>query len=92
MAATQLSPYYTRAEVTLLAKGVQRRHRIRINGSTLEQRLENTPDDGSFGEFRASFDAGLLRRGLNTIEIIAKPSSSDIDDFEFVNVQILLSP
>ncbi len=92
LAATQLSPHYARAEVRLLAKGVQRRHRIRINGSTLEERLEDAPDDGSFGEFRASFDADLLRRGLNKIEIIAKPSSSDIDDFEFVNVQILLSP
>ena len=92
LAATQLSPHSTRAEVVLLAKGVQRRHKIRINGATLEQRLEETPDDGGFGEFRASFDADLLRRGPNKIEIIAKPSSSDIDDFEFVNVQILLSP
>ena len=33
-----------------------------------------------------------MKIGHNTIEIIAKPSTSDIDDFEFVNVRILLSP
>lgn len=82
----------SRAEVQMLVKGVQRRHRIVINGETLEDRLDNAPSDGSFGEFRASFDPSLLRAGTNTLAIIARPSSSDIDDFEFVNVQIILIP
>ena len=37
---TQVPPYVRRAEVRLLAKGVQRSHKIRINGTVLEKRLE----------------------------------------------------
>ncbi len=81
-----------RAEVRMLVKGVQRRHRIVINGTTLKERLDDAPSDGSFGEFRASFDPSLLRTGTNTFAVIAKPSSSDIDDFEFVNIRIELRP
>ncbi len=88
----QLPPHFNTAEVWLLAKGVQRRHRIRINGEVLDTRLDDAPEDGGFGEFTAPFDASLLREGTNTFEIIAAPSSSDIDDFEFVNVRIRLSP
>ena len=86
----QVSPQVGRGEVVLLAKGVQRRHSIVLNGTTLDQRLDTAPDDGSFGEFAAPFDAGLLHSGENTLEIIAAPSSSDIDDFEFVNVRVRL--
>ena len=81
-----------RVEIRLLVKGVQRSHKIAINDTVIDKRLDNAPDDGSFGEFAADFRAGLLRAGTNTVEIIAKPSSSDIDDFEFVNVRIILSP
>ncbi len=90
--ATQLPPYYNRAEIRMLAKGVQRAHRIVINGVTLDQRLEDAPDDGSFGAYEAAFDPSNLRAGTNRLEVIAKPSSSDIDDFEFVNIQIRLMP
>jgi len=34
----------------------------------------------------------LLHLKVNTLQIIAAPSDSDIDDFEFVNVQVRLSP
>jgi hypothetical protein len=88
----QLGPHDGSAEVRLLAKGVQRAHKIRINGTVLDQRLDDAPEDGSFGEFSARFDLGILREGTNTFEIIAKPSTSDIDDFEFVNVQIHFLP
>jgi len=88
----QLPPHFNKAEVALLAKGVQRSHKILINGIVLDNRLDDAPSDGSFGEFIAPFDASLLRLGTNTFEIIARPSSSDIDDFEFVNVRIDLSP
>ncbi len=90
--ADQLGPHVHSAEVRLLAKGVQRDHKIRINGTVLETRLDDAPEDGSFGQFSASFDPAVLQGGTNTIEIIAKPSSTDIDDFEFVNVQIHLLP
>ncbi len=86
------SAKFGRAEVRLLAKGVQRNHRVVINGATLKRRLNHAPEDGSFGEFVAPFDAALLQPGKNTLQIIAAPSDSDIDDFEFVNVQVRLSP
>lgn len=88
----QLPPAGTQVVVRLMAKGVQRSHKIAINDTVLEDRLDDSPNDGSFGEFEAGFDACLLRVGTNTLQIIAKPSRSDIDDFEFVNVQIHLSP
>ncbi|MCH7840146.1 MAG: hypothetical protein IID38_07920, partial [Planctomycetes bacterium] len=88
----QLSPQVTRAELRLWAKGVQRRHRIYINGTELDQKLDDAPSDGGFGEFVARFDVALLRPGTNTLKIEAAPSRSDIDDFEFVNVQIRLLP
>ena len=92
LSAAQVFPYISSAQLTLLAKGVQRNHKLRINGTTLDDELDYAPRDGSFGEFVADVDARLLREGANTFEVIAKPSSSDIDDFEFVNVQILLTP
>lgn len=88
----QVKPYIRRAKVHLLAKGVQRRHKIFINGHVLKKRLNHAPRDGSFGEFEAPLEVSLLRAGTNTIEIVAAPSDHDIDDFEFVNVQIHLIP
>jgi len=82
----------SRAEVRLLVKGVQRDHRVVINGTTLKRRLNHAPEDGGFGEFVAPFNATLLQPGTNTLQIIAAPSDSDIDDFEFVNAQVRLSP
>lgn len=83
---------FRRAELLLLAKGVQRPHEIRINGTRLEDKLDDAPSDGSFGEFTADIPIGLLRRGSNTFELFAKKLGDDIDDFEFVNVQVRLLP
>ncbi len=88
----QLARRFRRAEVRLMAKGVQRGHSLFINGIMLDDKLERAPRDGSFGDFRARFDPNILRAGTNTIDLIAKPSNTDIDDFEFVNVQIHLFP
>lgn len=88
----QLPPHHSRAEVWLLAKGVQCPHRIRINGKLLQARLDGSPRDGSFGEFAASFDPAWLVAGDNKIKISATPCRGDLDDFEFVNVQIRLLP
>ena len=76
----------------MLVKGVQLESRIRINGHLLDQRLDDSPNDGSFGRFTAPFNPALLRADTNTIEITADRLGSDIDDFEFVNLQIRLSP
>jgi hypothetical protein len=84
--------YYRYAEISLLAKGVQMEHPMYINGDRLGERLDNSPRDGSFGEFQARFDADLLQPGTNTFEIRARSRGDDVDDFEFVNVQIRLVP
>ena len=88
--ASQLPPNYTAAVLTMLVKGVQMDHRIRINGNTLRQRLDQSPRDGSFGEFSIPVDPNLFEVGENTFEILASSLGSDVDDFEFVNIQIHL--
>jgi hypothetical protein len=90
--AEVLRPGSLKAELRMLAKGVQRRHEIRINDRPLQRRLDRAPADGSFGEFQAEFDPSLLRPGTNTFEIRAASLGGDIDDFEFVNIEIRLSP
>ncbi len=74
--------------LVMLVKGAQLRSRIRINGRVIPQRLDWSPNDGSFGEFTAALSPGWLKVGVNTVEILASSQGSDIDDFEFVNVQI----
>lgn len=81
------------AAVTLLAKGLQANNTVEINGHRLRQRLNNSPRDGSFGVIVLPFDANWLEEGENLIQIESRVSSgSDHDDFEIVNVQILLTP
>ena len=92
LSARQLPPHYNTAEITILVKGVQLSSRIRVNGRTIPTRLDWSPRDGSFGEFTASLNPDLLRAGDNTFEILSSSTGSDIDDFEFVNIQIHLSP
>jgi len=92
VSAEQLPPQFTRGEVRLLVKGVQRRHTVFVNDTKLEKRLDDAPEDGSFGEFRAPFQGSVLREGNNTVAVVAAPSDVDIDDFEFVNMQIHLFP
>ena len=54
--------------------------------------LNRTPPDGSFGTFIAAFDPALLREGVNRLEIRAVACNGDLDDFEFINLQIRLHP
>lgn len=79
-----------RAEIHLLAKGVQCPHVLRVNGHLVPRRLRSSPADGSFGEFRAEFDAAWLKAGRNQFKLTAKECRGDLDDFEFVNVRIRL--
>jgi len=90
MRRSQLPPNFSRAEVRLLVKGAQARNRIRINGNLLRQRMNESPSDGSYGEFAAPVPIEWLRQGANEISIEAVNDTGDIDDFEFINVRIEL--
>lgn len=92
VSAAQLESSAEILELRLLAKGVQTRHRLLINGQSLAERLDSSPDDGSFGEFITRFSRDALVAGDNSFEIHAGSIGSDVDDFEFVNVQIHLKP
>ncbi len=80
------------AEVRLLHRGTQAPNPVRINGHRLSQRLIDSPRDGSFGEWRATFPARWLQEGENVLQIRSVRGNSDLDDFEFVNVRIVLDP
>jgi hypothetical protein len=90
LTAEQLTPETGLAELTMLVKGVQMRHRVLVNGHLIGPRLDWSPRDGSFGTIALQFDPALLQIGTNTLRIIASARGSDIDDFEFVNMQIRL--
>ncbi|MCB9849700.1 MAG: PD40 domain-containing protein [Phycisphaerales bacterium] len=88
----QVAPYMSRGVLVMLTRGVQMRHPIYLNGRRTSLRLASSPNDGSFGEFRAEVDIADLREGTNTFEIRAQSRGDDIDDFEFVNVQLHVAP
>ena len=91
LAAAQLPPHYDAAQVTFLAKGVQCPHQVRMNGVLLENRVETSPGDGSFGEMIIDVPVELLVEGANLLEIRAVTCMGDLDDFEFVNIQLRLN-
>ncbi len=91
LTAAQLAADFDQAAVQFLAKGVQCPHKILINDQLLEQRVAQSPSDGSFGEFVVPFDATLLVEGPNFIKFRAVTCQGDLDDFEFINVRIRLS-
>jgi hypothetical protein len=74
--------------ISLMARGVELRNEVRINGRQLTQSLSDSPSDGRFGTWRAYFPASRLRAGRNSLEIRSVYRGSDLDDFEFVNIQI----
>lgn len=90
LSAAQAPPRLVRARITVMVKGVQCPHRVYVNGTLLQARLDQSPDDGSFGELSIPLPAALLREGENTLEIRGVSCHGDLDDFEFVNVQIHL--
>lgn len=93
LTAEQIEALGDQAAVVMLAKGLQAQNIIRLNGQEVPRRLNRSPSDGSFGEVGALFDASWLREGANTLEIESQVSSgSDHDDFEIVNIRIMLSP
>jgi hypothetical protein len=90
--ADQAPPNCAQAAVEMLAKGVQCPHKIRINGHLLPERLTDSPGDGTFGTQQIQIDAELLHEGVNTFEIRAISCNGDLDDFEFINLQITIVP
>lgn len=81
----------TRAVITLMVRGVQCQPDIRINGTLLARRSDKSPADGSYGTLALPFAPALLREGENEIRVESVNCNGDLDDFEFVNVQIRLS-
>jgi hypothetical protein len=91
LSAEQAPPNISRAEIVMLVRGAQAPNEIRINGWLLDQRIDESPADGAFGEFRASIPVQALSRGDNALTIRSRRGSSDLDDFEFVNVRVRLA-
>lgn len=81
-----------RGVVRFLAKGIQCPPDIRINRTMVSNSKRLSAEDGSFGPFEIRFDTALLRQGNNSIEVRSTQCTADLDDFEFVNVQIRLEP
>ncbi|MBL8877479.1 MAG: PD40 domain-containing protein [Phycisphaerales bacterium] len=91
LSASQAPPHLVRVNVSMMVKGLQCPPAIRINGTTLARRSIRSPADGSFGEILLPIDPSLLREGENEISVQAVNCTGDLDDFEFVNVQIRLT-
>jgi hypothetical protein len=92
IAEDQLLPHFSGAAVALLAKGVQCPPRIWINDHRVDHDLDESPSDGSFGDYELAFDIDQMEEGTNTLRIRSTTCRGDLDDWEFVNVQIRLSP
>ncbi|GJM24790.1 MAG: hypothetical protein DHS20C16_12050 [Phycisphaerae bacterium] len=88
----QVRPHMSRCELTMLTRGVQMKHPIYFNGQRTPLRIANSPRDGSFGVYRTEVDIRWLVEGKNTFGIKARSRGNDIDDFEFVNVQLRFLP
>ena len=86
----QLQGKHAAATVTMLVKGMQCKPILRVNGVVLTQPNTISPGDGSFGTFMVRFNPSLLFVGNNHISVQTTESDGDLDDFEFVNVQIRL--
>ena len=76
-----------------MAKGVQCSPKVSINGKALTPASDRSASDGSFSPLQFTIDPNTLRLGDNQFEMNAVKclELSDLDDFEFVNVQIRLS-
>ena len=66
--------------------------RIWINDRRVDHDLDEAPSDGSFGDYELEFDIDQMEEGTNTLRIRSTTCRGDLDDWEFVNVQIRLSP
>jgi len=89
----QLPPNVRRAEIVMLAKGVQLPNPVGVNGRRLATTLQESPEDGSFGEQRIPVPLSHLEQGTNWIAFRSiRTPGTDVDDFEFVNVRVVFEP
>lgn len=79
-------------ELCMMARGVQCPAPVVLNGTLLDDGVALSPEDGSYRTVRIPFDCKLLKAGVNQIRMEAVSCHGDLDDFEFVNLQIRLSP
>jgi hypothetical protein len=79
------------AEIRLVVKGAQENDEVRINGNLLDTFINNSPEDGSFGEVVLPVNASYLHEGTNTLSITSIDGGKTFDDFEFANMLIYLS-
>jgi hypothetical protein len=88
VSATQKT--YTGATLRFLAKGVECKDEILINQKSLGT-LDPSDPNGNYTQYSVAFNPSVLVQGANnTIQIVSRScSSSDLDDFEFNNVQIV---
>lgn len=91
LSVAQAPPNLLRVSLSMMVKGLQCPPQIRINGTPLARRNIRSPADGSFGEIVLLVEPSLLREGDNEICVQAVNCTGDLDDFEFVNVQIRLT-
>ncbi len=82
---------FSHVRLTMLTRGVQCPHGVFVNGAAVAE-LDGSPANGSFGPYTARIPARALRPGTNELVIEAISCSGDLDDFEFVNIQIELRP
>jgi len=90
VAARQIQEAGPAATVTFLAKGIQCEPVIRLNGHRLDTRKAFSPADGSYAPIELPLNPAWLANGANTLTIRSVDCTGDLDDFEFVNLQIRL--
>jgi len=77
------------AELTMTAKGLEDQNPVLINGKKIGT-LETSNPDGSATRLRLSVGSCILQSGKNVLTI--KSAGSDLDDFEFANIQLKFKP
>ncbi len=80
------------AKLVLTVKGSQQENPVTINDTKIGT-LGFSKEDGSASATEIDFDLCILKPGRNKIEIhSSRRGDGDADDFEFVNLQIVMTP
>ncbi|TLS74170.1 carboxypeptidase regulatory-like domain-containing protein [Mariprofundus erugo] len=89
----QLPPYIAGARLLLSVRGAEESNPVSVNGTSIGA-LNASNGDGSASVTKLDFDVCALKSGDNVLAIAAADSNqnNDIDDFEFTNVQLMLTP
>lgn len=91
LTAAQLPPNILSATLTLSAKGSQYNNPVVLNDIHVGDLIFAT-DDGSFHNVNFAIDICALKDGNNSIRITSVDDGVGLDDFEFKNIQLELSP